>query len=59
MSNWDDDGGWLDDEDDSCLCCGEYHFKASRVPGLCVDCAAGGTDTRDDIETDARATFRS
>lgn len=34
-----DDGGWFD-EDDLCLGCGEDHFRESRIPGLCVECAS-------------------
>lgn len=30
---------WLDDDEPGCLECGEVRFTASRIDGVCVDCA--------------------
>lgn len=31
---------WLDDDEPGCLECGEVRFTASRIPGVCRDCAS-------------------
>lgn len=38
-----------EDEDEACLACGELDFRESRLPGLCVDCAAEGTERDSDV----------
>lgn len=31
---------WLDDDEPGCLECGEVRFTASRIAGICADCAS-------------------
>ena len=36
---YEEDGAWIDNVDNSCLSCGELHYRESRIPGICVECS--------------------
>lgn len=48
---YEDGHGWFPSED-LCLSCGDDHYRASNVPGVCVECVYGGDlGSSDEVDT--------